>query len=87
MADDDPTPRPQDQQWTRSDLRLGALFSLTGLLVTVYAWSAMRNEAPAFLWLSGWFVGPLMLLLGGNALWQALRAGQQGDDAGARRDR
>lgn len=62
--------------WTRRDARLGALFLLTGLLVTAYAFTAMQNGAPVMLWGTGWLLGPLMLLLGGNALWRSLRSGR-----------
>jgi hypothetical protein len=62
------------EQWTRRDVRLGVLFLTTGILVVAYAFSAMRNGAPALLWGSGWVLGPLMVLLGGNAIWRSLRA-------------
>lgn len=68
-------PPPEGATWTRSDWRLGLLFAVTGLLVTGYAYGAMQNGTPVWLWATGWLLGPLMLLLGGNALWQTLRAG------------
>ena len=63
-----------DPRWTRRDARLGALFLVIGLLVIGFAYLAMQNDAPIMLWGGGWMLGPLLLLLGGNAVWRSLRA-------------
>ncbi len=63
-----------DAAWTRHDVRLGLLFLVMGLLVTGYAFAAAQNGVPTILWSLGWVLGPLMLLLGGNAVWRSLRA-------------
>lgn len=69
-----------ETQWTRRDWRLGLLFTITGALVVAYAYSAMRNGAPSFLWATGWLVGPLMALLGLNAIRLSLRASRSSED-------
>lgn len=61
-------------QWTRKDARLGVLFVLFGALATSYGVAAARNGVPSPLWLGALVLGPLMLLLGGNALVRSLRA-------------
>lgn len=71
---DDPQPRePDDTRWTGRDAWLGVLFAVTGLLVCTYSYLAWRNDVPALFWAPGVLVGPLMLLLGGNALWRSFR--------------
>jgi hypothetical protein len=64
-------------RWQRKDAWLGVLFVAFGVLVTLYAFLAMRNEAPMFPWGSGWIVGPLLLFLGGNAIVRSVRAGRR----------
>lgn len=81
MADDGA--KSGDGQWTRRDARLGLLFLVTGVLVTGHGYAAMRNGMPPFLWATAWLLGPAMLLLGGNAVWRALRAGQPRTDDSA----
>jgi hypothetical protein len=41
-------------------------------LIVGYAFLAMRNGAPFPLWGCGWLVGPLLVLLGGNAIARSL---------------
>jgi hypothetical protein len=53
---------------------LGLLFLGMGVLVVAFAIAAMRNDMPIFLWGTGWLLGPVLLLLGGNAVWRSLRA-------------
>jgi hypothetical protein len=60
--------------WERKDAWLGALIFAGGALITVYAFLAMRNDLPSILWWLGWIVGPLLLLVGANAIVRALRA-------------
>ncbi|MBL8729903.1 MAG: hypothetical protein JNM25_15865 [Planctomycetes bacterium] len=67
-------PTDADAAWTRHDVRLGLLFLVLGVLVTGYALAAARNDVPTVLWSMGWVLGPLLLLLGGNAVWRSLRA-------------
>ncbi|MEZ5967067.1 MAG: hypothetical protein R3F56_24735 [Planctomycetota bacterium] len=69
-------PRRDSETWSRRDLGLGALFAVTGLLVTAFACLALQRGAPPFLWVTGCLLGPLMLLLGGNAIQKSLRAGR-----------
>jgi hypothetical protein len=60
--------------WVRKDAWIGALFLVTGALATVYALLAARNDLPIRVWGAGALMGPLLLLLGGNATFRALRA-------------
>jgi hypothetical protein len=49
-----------------------------GALVTVYAFIAMRRGVWTPLWIGGWVVGPVLLLLGGNAIVRAMRGRDRG---------
>jgi hypothetical protein len=60
--------------WQRKDAWFGVLFLVTGALATVYAVLAARNDLPIRVWGAGALMGPLLLLLGGNATFRALRA-------------
>ena len=57
----------------------GAVFFSAGALAIVFAVLAMRNDMPDFLWGAScggaaWILGPICLLIGGNAIVRSLRA-------------
>ncbi|MAW78131.1 MAG: hypothetical protein VX404_02715 [Planctomycetota bacterium] len=62
-----------NEQWQRKDALTGLLFCSIGALVTVYAYLAMRNDMPDFLWWPGWILGPILVLIGGNSIFRGLR--------------
>jgi len=68
MADDD--------RWTTKDVRLGLVFLVSGALVIALALLETRNGIPMPLWALNWFVGPVLVLLGVNAIVRSLRAGR-----------
>lgn len=61
-------------RWRRKDAWLGLLFTAFGALVFAYALLARRNGMPIVLWGTALLFGPLLLLLGLNALVRSLRA-------------
>jgi hypothetical protein len=62
------------ERWERKDVWLGILFLLMGALVTLWAFLALRRDVPRAWWGAGFLVGPLLLLLGGNAIVRSSRA-------------
>lgn len=76
----------KQDQWTVRDVLLGGVFLAVGLMAIAYATLAKRNGVPAFLWSTAWIVGPLLLALGVNATYKALRSarGAQGPNHGSR---
>jgi len=44
-----------------------------GALVTIYAYLAMGNDIPDFLWWPAWILGPILVLIGGNSIFRGLR--------------
>jgi hypothetical protein len=69
-------------RWQPRDAFLGLLLFVFGALVTTYAYLAMRNEVPSWLWVLAWIVGPLLLLIGGNGIVRALAARRERSDQG-----
>ncbi|HLU39828.1 MAG TPA: hypothetical protein VK081_10600 [Planctomycetota bacterium] len=65
------------ERWEPKDAWLGVFFLAFGVLIVAYAWIAMRNAVPTLWWAPAWIVGPLMLILGGNALVRALAAARR----------
>ena len=63
-----------NERWQRKDALTGLLFFSVGALAIVYAVLAMRNDMPGFLWGPAWIIGPICLLIGGNAIVRSLRA-------------
>lgn len=61
-----------ENEWARRDAGWGALFVAVGLLVVGYAYLAVGNDMPAILWIGGWFLGPVFLALGANAVYRGL---------------
>lgn len=64
----------EQEHWTAKDLIPGAAFTALGLLVTLYAFLAMRNGVPVVLWALAWVVGPVLLLMGGHATYSGIRS-------------
>lgn len=60
-------------RWERKDAWLGLLFLALGALLTVFAVLTARNDVPIARSGLAWVIGPLLLLLGGNALARSLR--------------
>ncbi len=63
-----------DERWQRKDVFTGLLLFSVGAVVTVYAFLAMRSDMPDFLWWPGWILGPIFVLIGGNAILRSLLA-------------
>lgn len=63
-----------DDRWRRRDVWRGLLFLFVGTLSTAYAWLAMRNGVAVGLWSGAWLAGPVLILLGANAVVRSLRA-------------
>ena len=62
------------QDWKPRDFWLGLLFFVCGVLVAAFVAGAIHNGLPMFVWGTGVLLAPLLLLLGGNAMWKSLRA-------------
>lgn len=67
---------PQDEGWRRKDAWTGLMFLCLGVLLVAYAVLAFRNGVPMVLWGTTVLLGPLLVLLGVNAIVRALRAGR-----------
>jgi hypothetical protein len=63
-----------EERWQPRDLWLGLLFFGFGCLIAVWVVLAARNGMPLALWGVGVLLAPVMLLVGGNALWKSLRS-------------
>ncbi|MEE2857760.1 MAG: hypothetical protein VX949_10245 [Planctomycetota bacterium] len=63
-----------NERWQRKDALTGLLLFSVGALVTVSAYLAMRSDMPDFLWGAGWILGPILVLIGGNAIIRSLLA-------------
>ncbi len=63
-----------NERWQRKDVFTGLLLFSVGALVTAYAYLAMRNDMPGFLWGTAWILGPIFVLIGGNAILRSLLA-------------
>ncbi|MHC4992419.1 MAG: hypothetical protein ACYTGC_15715 [Planctomycetota bacterium] len=66
---------PSKNEWTLKDVWLGLLFLAAGILIVVYAIVVTRGPLPFLLRASAWIVGPLLMLLGLNAVVRSLGAG------------
>jgi len=66
---------PSDD-WERRDLGLGALFLLLGVLVLAFGIGALRNALPLPSVGLALIAGPLLVVLGLNAIVRSIRAGR-----------
>ena len=63
-----------DDRWRPRDALLGLLFLVAGTLVTTLVVLAMRSELPFRYAAVGWILGPVLVLLGLNAILRSLRS-------------
>ena len=59
--------------WEPRDVRLGLFFVAVGGLLIAYGVESLRNGNYLFLWGSTFLLGPVLLAVGANATFQALR--------------
>jgi hypothetical protein len=63
----------QDDAWYPGDLLAGITLSATGAVAIACAWLAMKRGLPAAFRGGGWFIGPVFLILGVNAVIRGFR--------------
>lgn len=68
-------------EWTPSDARTGLILLGVGGLIVACAVVAMRRGVPFVFWIPAWMVGPLLLLIGGHAIYRARQSIERPGDA------
>lgn len=69
-----------DEEWTRRDGWLGGLFVFAGVLITAFAVLTLDRGLPVVFWGAALLLGPVFVLIGGNAVVSAVRAGRRPKD-------
>lgn len=82
-ADTRTSNKPDDDQWQLRDIGMGLVFLITGGNICFLAWKLLGTTLPTVLLVLisplAFLIGPIMVLLGLNAIIRALIAGLRGD--------